>query len=185
MKESMTDRNKAFHNLYWMSCSMRAELDRLLVMAKAYPHFQVILDEHYRPAVDSNMKHALNTAKAYARVREFPPTHVVEQLYVAAVQMLDKLDCIERDRLAAVRSGSSAAATAEQRRLGKLLEDFNVDVGEVNVPAREAIEGIRPHLHGDPDRPEASAPQKLIARWGRARACSVRRMQPLLDHRSC
>jgi len=178
MKESMTDRNKAFHDLYWMSCSMRAELDRLLVMAMAYPHFKAILDEHYRPAVDSDMVHALNTAKAYARLPEFPPAHVVEKLYVAAVQMLDKLDCIERDRLAAVRLVSSPTATAEQRCVGKLLENFNVDVGEVNVPARAAIEGIRPFLHGDPDGPDASAQQVMTAKWGRARACSVRRMQP-------
>jgi len=144
---------------------MRAELSRLLVMAKAYPHFEAVLDEHYRPAVDSDMVHALHTAKAYARLGGFPPTYVVEQLYIAAVQMLDKLDCIERDRAAAVRLASSPAATTEQRRLGKLLEDFAIDVGEVNVPAREAIEGIRPYLHGDPDGPEASDSHAMIANF--------------------
>jgi hypothetical protein len=146
MNKRMNEGYKAFHQLFRMSCSMRAELDRLLVMAKAYPHLQDILDEHYDPAVDSEMVRALGAAMQYDTERTFPPTHIVQQLYIAAVQVLDKLDCIERDRLTAVQLAGNAANLPEQRHLAKVLEDFNVNVGEVNVPARKTIEAMRPYL---------------------------------------
>ena len=149
MKTSMTESYKAFHNLFHTSCSMQAELDRLLCMAKAYPHFQEILKDHYDPAVDSDMVQALRVAKRYEVEGTFPPKHIVEQLYVAAVQMLDKLDRIEHYRIAMVELASCPSTMALQRQIGRLVEDFNVNVGEVNEPATEAIEAIRPHLAVD------------------------------------
>ncbi len=154
MNERMNEGYKAFHELFHINCSMRAELDRLLVMAKAYPHLQDILDEHYDPAVDSDMVRALSAAMRYDTERTFPPTHIVQQLYVAAVQVLDKLDCIERDRLTAVQLAGNAATLPEQRHLAKVLEDFNVNVGEVNVPARKAVEAMRPYLQVELERAE-------------------------------
>jgi hypothetical protein len=150
----MTENYRAFHNLFHTSCSMRAELDRLLCMAKAYPHFQEILKDHYNPAVDSNMVHALRVAKQYEAERTFPPRHIVEQLYMAGVQMLDKLDRIEHYRLATVESASCPDTIAPQRQIGRLVEDFNVNVGEVNEPARQAIEAIRPYLRANAGRCE-------------------------------
>jgi len=146
MTQSITEGNKAFHNLFCMSCSMRAELDRLLTMAKAYPHLEEILAEHYDPAVDADMVGALGAAMQYIRNGESPPTFVLQQLYRAAVPMLDKLDSIERDRLEAVKMAGAPGTSTEQRRVAKLVEDFNVNVGEVNLPARNAIEAIRPYL---------------------------------------
>ena len=142
----MKDKYQAFHNLYHTSCSMRAELDRLLCMAEAYPHFQQILAEHYDAAVDTNMVQALHAAKRYESARAFPPRHIAEQLYVAAVQMLDKLDRIEHYRLATVELASCSEAISTERQIGRLVEAFNVTGGEVNVPAREAIEAIRAYL---------------------------------------
>ena len=146
MKLSITKGKKAFHNLFCMSCSMRAELDRLFTMAKAYPHLEELLAKHYNPTVDAEMVEALSAAMRYIRKKEVAPTFVLQQLYQAAVQMLDKLDSIERDRLKTVQMPGIAGNSAEQRQVAKLVEDFNVNVGEVNVPARNAIEAIRPYL---------------------------------------
>jgi hypothetical protein len=159
----MTENYQAFHNLFHTSCSMRAELDRLLFMAEAYPHFQEILVKHFNAAVDSEMVLALSAAKKYELARAFPPRHIVEQLYVASVQMLDKLDSIERDRLAAVGFASTPSATTEQRQVARLVEDFNVNVGEVTGPAREAIEAIRGFLPAPGQGTKNDDPQTAVA----------------------
>ena len=159
----MTENYRAFHNLFHTSCSMRAELDRLLCMAKAYPHFQEILKDHYDPAVDSDMFQALRVAKEYEAEGTFPPRHIVEKLYVAAVQMLDKLDRIEHYRLATVELARCPDVMESKRQIGRLVEDFNVNVGEVNEPAREAIEAIRLYLPGDAGPFENRDPKASVA----------------------
>ena len=159
----MTGSYQAFHNLFHTSSSMRAELDRLLYMAKAYPHLQEVLQYNYSPAVDSDMVRALGVAKPYETERTSPPRHVMKQLYVAAVQMLDKLDSIEAYRLSAVELAHSAGVTAEQREVGRLVEDFNVNVAEVNNPAREAIEAIRPYLLANAERSENRDREAAVA----------------------
>src|SRR6266511_568589 len=88
------------------------------------------------------------------RRERFRQRTLVQQLYVAAVQVLEKLDCIERDRLTAVQLAGNAATLPEQRHLAKVLEDFNVNVGEVNVPARKAVEAMRPYLQVELERAE-------------------------------
>jgi len=164
MENSTVESHEAFHNLFHSSCSMRAELDRLLYMAQAYPHFQEVLQYHYRPAIDSDIVRALEVARPYETERTCPPRHVLERLYVAAVQMLDKLDSIEDYRLAAVGLAKSAGVTAEQRAACRLVDDFNVNIGEVNDPARVAIRAVRPYLLADGERSENRDRKAAVAK---------------------